>query len=706
MRRTGLRGPVLPELNRSRLPGAVLVGLEPGLAGISSGSTVYAAASSSCGVTTTDGGSPGVMSAVPTLSNTQAGTVWRPRAIPSSMAAAPLSYVACAGARYCVFAANRPGGGGDNLFVYTNTHPPVLELATSGEGSVDGGEVWLDEQQQVSLSFTPSDEDGDPVLVTASSPDLTGTPVSLSIQPLANDGLQVDLKAGTTCSTQDVGTLHVQVTDGLREHEFHQDLRLNVVHNQAPALPVVQLGDGGVVSPGVEIRLKSDAESLTLHPVSHTTAAGCMLTEKWTQGDAGLSALSLSHMGDDAVIKRISDYCEPDGGDAFYQLTVQDLGNMLSTDGKFIVHLESTRQPISSGASELTLDTSNPSVRVVAVTSDLNCGEERGLSADLRVTQVDGGEDDVTQVDGGGGALPSTTVSITKGKGTWSLPDSLGCRHYQLTGRLRDDTNEQSPLTPLDIPGQDAGLDPLPAQALVARCGEPAHTTLVATFPKDSCQTPKLTWTYQSGPMLVDRTLMGNSPTLVTQDTGLNTLVGQSVVLTVTADSGLNSVSTDYTLPITVDPFVKVSHRTEVPAASETGFVGVFTDLKNTTACDVTDVSYSERLEGLTYVEGSARFNGQEVAATWDDQAGMLSVSGLALAGNATETLTYLTRPHLVGDRHIQGEARLNTVPISLSEALPPVADSGCGCTSPAGSAPMLLALGTLMGAVRRRRRA
>jgi MYXO-CTERM domain-containing protein len=131
--------------------------------------------------------------------------------------------------------------------------------------------------------------------------------------------------------------------------------------------------------------------------------------------------------------------------------------------------------------------------------------------------------------------------------------------------------------------------------------------------------------------------------------------------------------------------------------------VGVSLTLTNTTACAVRDVSFVERLEGLTYVEGSAQFEGQPLEARWVD--GVLTVSGLALEGNSSGRLTYVARPHLVGERRMEGEARLREVPISLRDPPGPrVPDSGCGCTS-SGPGPLLLALGTLVAAVRRRRR-
>jgi MYXO-CTERM domain-containing protein len=91
------------------------------------------------------------------------------------------------------------------------------------------------------------------------------------------------------------------------------------------------------------------------------------------------------------------------------------------------------------------------------------------------------------------------------------------------------------------------------------------------------------------------------------------------------------------------------------------------------------------------------------VGAAWE--AGALTVTGLTLAGEGTGTLTYVARPHLVGERRMEGEARLRNELISLSDNPgPQVPDSGCGCSG-SGPGPVLFALGALVAAVRRRRR-
>jgi MYXO-CTERM domain-containing protein len=228
---------------------------------------------------------------------------------------------------------------------------------------------------------------------------------------------------------------------------------------------------------------------------------------------------------------------------------------------------------------------------------------------------------------------------------------------------------------------------------------------LTQTFPEQACQAPDVTtWEQVSGPELTQTRLDGHTVSLATRETRLESLVGQSVVMKVTSSvSSVNEASIEHSLPITVEPFVRVRRRAEVPAASDTELVGVAVELTNTLACGVGSVDYVERMRGLTYVAGSAQFNGVPVEASWED--GALSVKGLSLGGAATGRLTYVARPHLLGERRMEGEARLNGAVISISRQ--PgigVPDTGCGCTS-SGPGPVLFALGALVAAVRRRRR-
>jgi MYXO-CTERM domain-containing protein len=361
------------------------------------------------------------------------------------------------------------------------------------------------------------------------------------------------------------------------------------------------------------------------------------------------------------------------------------------------VTVETSLAPFGSGQLQLEVHpVTEPSGELrVEADSNLNCPVRRGLRAHFELSPP------------GGGRKVSGQVPI---QDAWEVSlgeQCLGGR-LELTSWMADDAGNRSSETKTEVvaPPVRAGMDALPADtALVASCNEGARTTLTPTFPRGFCQSPDVSWKQVSGPEVTQRPEPGGGVSLSTKETGLDTLVGEFVEMEATARASPESqASLRHELRITVEPFVKVSRRAEVPAASDTGLVGVSVELTNTTACDVNNVSYEERLEGLTYVEGSAQVEGQEGVEVSGSE-GVLSVTGLSLAGHSTRRLTYVARPHLVGTRRMEGEARLRDVPISIKDKPGPrVDETGCGCTS-SGPGPVLFALGALVAAARRRRR-
>jgi MYXO-CTERM domain-containing protein len=327
------------------------------------------------------------------------------------------------------------------------------------------------------------------------------------------------------------------------------------------------------------------------------------------------------------------------------------------------------------------------------VGTDLNCTERRDLSARMRLVR-DGGVEVARQ-----------TAHVP---GTWSLPLPEACAggSFYVEGTLVDPSGAEAGKVslPVEVKTRLVELDPLPeGTRLVAQCGLGARTTLVQTYPADACPLSGVKWKWKAGPKPTWESIEGREVELATQDTGLNELVGKSVVLEVKgrAESGAEQTLT-HEVPITTEPFVELLHRAEIPTASDTGLVGFSAALTNTTECGVQEVEVTERLEGLDYVEGSARLDGVPVAAEWSN--GVLSVRGLTLGPRASAQLTYVVRPLLLGERRVSGQATLRGIPISQPEATPPqVPDSGCGCTS-GTPGPLLFALGALAMAVRRRR--
>ena len=680
----------------------------PGLSGAVNGVSMNVGAGGDAGVgfgmaiVVLPDGSRQVVSPVPMLSDTKAGTVWRVRPLPASVAAAPLNQVVCTGASSCVLTAAQPEK--DNIFFYTNDAGPEISVTAPGASVVAAGtetSVTLDEGGGYRLTFAAEDPDGDPVLVMVPPP--SGPTPGWTVVPdagwQAGDPVLWDVTTSATCEDRSLGSFRVSASDGLAAHEAYETVHVSVKHTRPPEVPAVVFADGGPVpGSGAVSELRPGGAPLTLRVSGGgTTAAGCRIRPEWEPLFSGSGVPSLEQDGGTAMITPPAPSCSLEAASFGFRLHVTDDAG-LSSAKDFTVRV-GPNELTSMDAGVLLFDVDagpSPSGELlVNVDSDLNCPESRGLRAKLSLERLDGGEQ----------PLAETEVPVP---GTWELPLEQGCgRNLRLKGVMEDDSGQRSPAFAREIatPRVDTGLEPLPeVPALVARCGEQARVKLTQTFPPGACQTPDVTWEQDGGPPLEQRVLSGPEVVLVTRDTGLDALVGKSLVMRVTASAGPdNERSHLVTVPITVDPFVRVRRRTELPAASETGLVGVSVELHNTSACGVTGVSYRESLEGLTYVEGSAKFDGQRVEAGWKSQA--LTVTGLTLPGEGTGTLTYVARPHLVGERRMEGEARLGNEVISLRDDPGiQVPDSGCGCSG-SGPGPVLFALGALVAAVRRRRR-
>ncbi|EPX57158.1 hypothetical protein D187_006912 [Cystobacter fuscus DSM 2262] len=328
------------------------------------------------------------------------------------------------------------------------------------------------------------------------------------------------------------------------------------------------------------------------------------------------------------------------------------------------------------------------SAQTLRVDSPLECEVERGLRADLRLEPEDAN-------------VPTRTARVDV-PGEWSLTD-LDCGRYHLRATLEDATGssvEQQERS-MVLPGRGVSLEPRPQNGMKAVCGQGATvslSTLVTPTP-GFCQTPDYSWTYESALEFEQLSEPDGTVRLASKAKELDALLGGSVRVGVTASKGPARTELSFDVPISVDPFVKVGRRSELPVASETGLVGVLVDLTNTTACDVSGARYVEHLEGLAYVEGSATLDGVPVETHWNGDA--LQVDGLLLAGGATRTLSYVARPLLVGERRMWGEASKGDVRLSVSEGNEP-RPSGCGCAS-AESGPMLFVLAAMGAALRRR---
>jgi len=345
--------------------------------------------------------------------------------------------------------------------------------------------------------------------------------------------------------------------------------------------------------------------------------------------------------------------------------------------------------PLSAGSLVLTPTTVTPEgVAGLAQVEGLNCLQQRGVRARIRLEHADGtlaGEQLVP--------LP----------GPWGFPLRAACEGstYRVSGELLEGASvavQPGVQVPVEVPPVEVPLEPLEEPRLTARCQQGASGTLRQPVPSTSCAEVPLTWEQVGGPALTQRSFTGQQIEVATQEQGLGALIGESVVLRVTANAG-KVTQREHTVPITADPFVALRRRTERPEGAGMELVGVLVELRNTTSCGVSEVSYVEHLEGVDYVPGSARFNGAPVQAEASGEE--LTVHGLALEGNATGQLTYVVRPRLLGPRHSRSQVFLRGVPISLPPGRPEA--TGCGCMG-GGSGAAVWGSAGLLALLRRRR--
>jgi uncharacterized protein (TIGR03382 family) len=356
------------------------------------------------------------------------------------------------------------------------------------------------------------------------------------------------------------------------------------------------------------------------------------------------------------------------------------------------VDVKTEMAPFSAGSLALRRDGPTDMAGTVEV-EGLNCLARRSLHAELSFFQADG-------------SPAGEPVSLGVGE-HWRVPGVGPCGGtFSVSGRLVDDsTGTAGGTASLTLSTErtlKAALGPLESSSLVASCGAGARGTLVQTIPEDACRAVDVKWEQLSGPALDAPAFSGERLDVATRETELDTLVGQHVRLRVTADAGGGNASTrEQDVTITAAPFVDVQHAVEKPSGPESGLQGVAVLLRNTSACPVSGLVVEERLEGMSYVPGSARLDGQPVDA--DSEGNLLRVRGVALSDAQPHRLTYVARPELFGTPRPQAQVLLRDVPISTPHLeVPP--QSGCGCTSGGSGAGALglLVLGTRL----RRRRA
>lgn len=331
----------------------------------------------------------------------------------------------------------------------------------------------------------------------------------------------------------------------------------------------------------------------------------------------------------------------------------------------------------------------------------LNCLEARGgVEAKLLLTRV---------------SDEATATQTFKVPGTWQfgLADNCEGGLYRVTGTLSKNVydwgdgeilgpgeEEATAAEPMlvQVPPLEVHLGPLGESQLVASCGQGAQGILRQPLPEGPCSAAEVLWSQESGPALRQPVLRGQEVSVSIPEGEFGALIGSEVELSVRADTP-GGQTRRQKVTIAAAPFVEVHRVSEHRSGSETSLFGVAVELRNTTACGVSEVKHEERLEGLDYVEGSARLDGAPVEAVWEE--GTLTVGGLALEGSATRTLTYVVRPHLLGQMAFAGSSSLRDIPVSFTPEEDAEA-SGFGCE---GTGPGFAALGLAAGVLVLRRR-
>ncbi|MBN8232762.1 hypothetical protein JYK02_35115 [Corallococcus macrosporus] len=287
------------------------------------------------------------------------------------------------------------------------------------------------------------------------------------------------------------------------------------------------------------------------------------------------------------------------------------------------------------------------------------------------------------------------------------LPPTCGSASYTVRARVQESLGESTIKTP-DVltsasrDARDVELGELDGE-LIATCGQGARGTLRQTIPEGACSAVDLRWAHGGGPALEPLVSQGDSVSLATVDTQLETLVGERVTLDVTATGeGASGAARQHAVRIGARPFVTVDRRTETTGlGNDSGQFGVTVTLRNDTACDVSSIRYAETVTGAQVLPQSVTLNGRPVTPVNVTEQ-HFEVEPVPLPAGATAKLTYVVRPALLTPPTYSGTATLRDVVVSRMEP-PPESTSGCGCSG-GGSGVTAFGLGALAWAARRRR--
>lgn len=390
---------------------------------------------------------------------------------------------------------------------------------------------------------------------------------------------------------------------------------------------------------------------------------------------SGGSSLTVSFNADVATVSSI-DACRSDTLQLSYARQVQLDPSSRSATASLTVNVDAQLEAITSATtfdSGFAYEASTSKASGI-FSVGVSCALVRNLTADVAITRVDGA------VDAGVGGLAVP--------GPWELPVPDGCNggDYQLTATLRDGAG--TPLGPADrrqftAAVRRAKVAELSASELPVQCGKGLDAELTVGLEQGSCLAAHVSWAQTAGPLLRQSTGDGPVMSLQAVSTELDELVGQTLSFDAIADAGAGNVDLRSGLQVRLiaEPFVAVRHQRTPAVGTNDGLVAMQVVLENLSECDAATLALTEMLDGLSYIEGSARLDGAVVAA--EARAGELLVSTLPLPAKARRSFTYLARSPLGRASAPQAVATLRAYPVSTSLDAP-VAPGACGC----GSAP------------------
>lgn len=270
-----------------------------------------------------DGGTSGVIRAVPHPS--RPGELWTPstRALPSGLAPVSLGKVACAGPTFCAILL--PSTAANNVLLYWNNAPPALEPVPT---------LQVDDTQALAFTVDAGDPDGDPVYVAWGPAD--GGTYPVLVQSSDPDGRQVVFTpdAGAFCGTTSTSfDFTARVSDGLAAHTSSFPVTLVVNHVSNAATPALDRSQVDVLAGG------------PTEQVQATPGVGGCPPQGFVWREVTSAGVTFTADGGTATFAPPLNLCDADGGLGEYEVVALD-GPDASTPARVSVRVRPWGPPL------------------------------------------------------------------------------------------------------------------------------------------------------------------------------------------------------------------------------------------------------------------------------------------------------------------------------------------------------------------------